>query len=544
LKIREKLESRGISFRTTSDTEVLLECLIEYGIEETLPTLEGMFAFALFDKHSGSMVIARDRYGQKPLFFYEDHQTILFASEVKAIGAYVGLEPDLFSISSYLHGFGAPTKNQTFFRNVKILPPGGMIKVNKGKSPQYENYFSISDFRKPELVEHFRSLTSTQIVDAIEDLLIKSVKKHLIADAPVGALCSGGVDSSLILAIAAKSHGNLAIFHSKINGPDSEYDAAFTLSKHLNLDLVHVEVRNEDLIHFFPETMDHYEHPFTYNPSSIPFFMVSRLASDHHVKGLLSGEGSDECYLGYSWLKQTDPLLLNYRLRRILKKWLSVTPIVKTLLRFESESQAEFVRNLQNRFEICLENAEIKTRAELNKEGKDWHLELKSLELLNYRLRTLLHRNDSLGMAASIEARFPFLDNNLVEAAVNLPYRAKIRLSFWPLKFPPFTLQDKWVIRQVAKRYLPREFSDRPKWGFRVRAVDRMRISGKYFKNSIIRDLLGLSCKQVEYLTNHAPQRLMMRLLHLDVWGHVCLYNLSKDQIRTKLLAHCVIPEA
>lgn len=301
-ELRLALEEQGTEFRTTSDTEVLLESLVRHGIEATLPKLEGMFAFALYDKHERLLTLARDRFGIKPLYVYDRDDAFLFASEIRAMRPWMRFEPDVLSISSYLQGFGGPTQGYSFYKDIRIVPPGTLITLRRGERAQYSRFFSMSDFWDEEQASRLKRLKPKQIVDEVDELLLNSVKKQLIADAPVGALCSGGVDSSIITAMACKFHNNLAIFHANVIGRDSEYESAAALTKHLKLDLKTVEVLDQDVIDTMPEVTMHYGHPFSYHANSVPFLMVSKLVRSNGVKAVLSGEGADESYLGYAWL--------------------------------------------------------------------------------------------------------------------------------------------------------------------------------------------------------------------------------------------------
>jgi asparagine synthase (glutamine-hydrolysing) len=300
-ELRFELEQRGVEFRTTSDTEVLLEWLINCGVEATLPVLEGMFAFALYDTLENTLVLARDRFGIKPMFIYDANDVFVFASEIQAMRPWLEFEPDHWTISSFLLGFDGPTQGYTFYKNVKILNPGAVVEIRRGETAQYSTFFSMGGFWDPEQAEQVRQIKSHQMIDEIERLLLESVRLQLVADAPVGALCSGGVDSSLILAMAAKYHNNLAIFHANVVGPLSEFEAAFQLAKHLKLDLKAVEVNDQDFIDWMPELIEHYGHPFYHTPHSVPFMMVAQLVRKHNVKAVLTGEGSDECFLGYDF---------------------------------------------------------------------------------------------------------------------------------------------------------------------------------------------------------------------------------------------------
>jgi asparagine synthase (glutamine-hydrolysing) len=199
---------------------------------------------------------------------------------------------------------------------------------------------------------------------------------------------------------------------------------------------------------------------------------------------------------------------------------------------------------LHNRFEIALETADI-CDAVRRRNGNGSDHDIKSLDLLNYNLRSLLHRNDSMGMAASIESRFPFLDSRLVRCAVNMPYNTKIRLSLTVGDRSHFFFRDKWVLRKIADRYLPRTLSRRTKKGFPVNAFQRMQIAPAFFDKSFIVDLFDLSSREIRHLIDNSDQNLRLKLLHLDAWAHVCLRGLPKQTYVERLREHVVVkPEA
>lgn len=564
-ELRAELEELGVQFRTTSDTEVLLEWIINCSVEATLPKLEGMFAFALYDKEEKTLTLARDRFGIKPLFIYDNDDAFVFASEINAMRPWINFEPDLLSISSFLYGFAGPTKGHSFYKKVKSLPPGTLVRIRMGQYAQYSTFFSLNDFWDPDQLDQLERQKPQQIIDKVEELLLESVKKQLLADAPVGALCSGGVDSSIIMAMASKFHKNLAIFHANVEGPLSEYEAAVTLAKHLKLDLKTVSVHDRDFIDAIPEVIKHYGHPFYITPHSVPFLMVSKLVRRNGVKAVLSGEGSDECYLGYDFCK---PDVLRYlkphkvafkklieivmKLTKIHREYsidspqyvMGFSPYSSVATRSSLQHRlglAEIVMGLHNRFEVAVETEDIRTCVRTTK-GKAIHNNyMRSLDLLNYNLRALLHRNDSMGMAASIESRFPFLDSALVRLAVNMPDNYKIRLSFTALDRKGLFFADKWVLRKVAERYLPRELSQRPKAPFPTNAYQRIRISPSFFEKSFIVDLFGLSSRKARYLIENAQQDLKLKLMHLEVWAHMCLNTLSAESMRKKLRDYVIV---
>jgi asparagine synthase (glutamine-hydrolysing) len=550
-ELRAELEQCAIQFRTTSDTEVLLEWLINRGVEATIAKLEGMFAFALYDSAEKSFVLARDRFGIKPLFIYDEDDTFVFASEIAAMRPWVKFNPDLLSISSFLQGFSGPTRGYTFFEKIKFLDPGGTVKIRRGERARYNRLFAVDDLWRPEETEELKRLKPGKLVDRLDELLHKSVKSQLFADAPVGALCSGGLDSSILMALASKYHNDLTIFHANVVGPLSEYEAAAQLAKHLKLDLKVIDVHDQDFIDQMPDVIEHYSHPFYPNAHSAPFLMVSRLVQRYNVKAILSGEGADECYLGYSWLAPTNiQKWLNFRKMAIKSMKIttkeSADPIKSRYWGpgivggSHGDTQAELMTALHNRFEVANETMESRSRVfGANMMRGDYSV-LKSLDLLNYNLRSLLHRNDSMGMAASIESRFPFLDTELVKLALNMPYKYKIRFS--PLSFDKnhVFFRDKWILRKVGDRYLPRALSQREKKPFPINAYSprRMQISPRFFENSHISELFGLSWHQTKYLTEKATHDLKLKLTQLEVWCHVCLNDFPKEAIKRRLMDH------
>lgn len=561
-ELRAELEGDGINFRTTTDTEVILEWIINRGLEATLKRLEGMFAFALYDTVERTLVLARDRFGIKPLFIYDEDDAFMFASEVRAMRPWVGFEPDSLSISSFLFGFEGPSKGYTFFKNIKYLPPGATVKVHRGGPARYGRFFETVDFWDRDQADSLKRLKTRQIIDKVDELLFESVRKQLFADAPVGVLCSGGIDSSLITAMAAQLHDNLAIFHANVVGPSSEYEAAVAVAKHLRLDLKAVEVHEQDFIDGIPEVMEHFGHPFYIIPSSVPFLMVSKLIRSNKVKAVLSGEGSDECFLGYNFLVPNVRRLAQHpgmMLKKMIKagiRWLRTgngygegqqqfimgfSPYCGGFSYFSprhSTSLPEMVMGLHNRFEVALETEDIRTSIQRSNGASNYDDYMKSLDLFNYNLRVLLNRNDTMGMAASIESRFPYLDSEFVKFAVNMPYSSKIRLSLTTLngRHPLFT--DKWVLRKVAERYLPKELSHRAKQQFNDNTYSRMSISPAFFEKSFISDFFELSSRELRYLVENAGNDLKLRLLHLDVWAQAFLSGTPTQSIAERLKGH------
>ena len=545
-ELRAELEAEGVVMRTTSDTEVVLESLIRRGPDAALPRLEGMFALALWDTVDRRLTLARDRFGMKPLHVYDGDDVFVFSSELLAMRPWIPFAPDVPSITSYLLGFGGPTSGHSFYKDVRAVAPGTVLTVRPGQRGQYRRFWRLQDFWDPEEHRRLSDTKPARIVDALEEALLESVRTQLLADAPVGVLCSGGVDSSLVIAMAARFHGNLAAFHADVVGRDSEHGAAAALARHVKIDLHTTPVVDQDSIDTIPEVMRHHGYPFTYQLNSVPFLKVAKLARQHGVKGVLSGEASDESYIGYQRLVPDvlatvrrgfaeAPRVIVDLLRHGVGRLRGIRPPVAP------EDVARVVRSLLNRFETDLPEEDI--RDDIRRRGgrEPADRDLLTLWQLGYQLRTLLHRNDSLGMAASIEARFPFLDSRVVRLAANMPYTVKVRLSPTTFEREHYGLRDKWVLRKVAERYLPRDLAYRKKRGFPTSAHERMRIAPELFDGSFVADLFELGPRETRTLFARATPALRLRLLHLDVWGRVCLAGVPAEDETERLRKHVAL---
>ena len=538
--LRKELVDRGIKLNTTSDTEVLLQLLIVDGIQQTLPRLQGMFAFAFYDASKKRVTLARDRFGIKPLHLFRSADKLMFTSEIKAMKPWTNLQPNSFQMTRYLMNFGAPVRNSGFYENIEIVPAGSVVTIDTGSPPRFEKFADVLNMVNRDTAEELNSMNKKQAVDHVDELMQNSVRKMMLADAPVGALCSGGVDSSLIMAMAARQHNNLAIFHADVVGPLSEYDAAADLARHLNLDLQTVRVLDDDFIRMTPEVLYHYEQPFSGHPHSVPFMMVSKLVQERGVKGVLTGEGSDECFLGYNYIAMEPFWNFYHRQTGKIRELTKCIPVIGQQLCNRGNEFPDIVPDMLGQFEKTIDRRNAR-EAYTNVLKKPVDQNVRSLDLLRDHLVTLLHRNDTMGMSASIEARFPFLDEKLVKTAVNLPLRYKIRFSpgVWEKEHP--FLRDKWVLRQVADRYLPKSLSQRKKLGFDVNAFRRMHIDNRFFDSSFVKDQFKLSNNEANHLFETAGQPLTIKLMMLEIWGRLFIDNVPLSAVQEDLQSYAVV---
>ena len=538
--LRKELVDRGIKLNTTSDTEVLLQLLIVDGIKQTLPRLQGMFAFAFYDASKKRVTLARDRFGIKPLHLFRSADKLMFTSEIKAMKPWTRLQPNSFQMTRYLMNFGASVRNSGFYENIDIVPAGSVITIDAGSPPRFEKFADVLDMVNRDTAEALNSMSKKQAVDHVDELMQNSVRKMMLADAPVGALCSGGVDSSLIMAMAARQHNNLAIFHADVVGPLSEYDAAADLARHLNLDLQTVRVLDDDFIRMTPEVLYHYEQPFSGHPHSVPFMMVSKLVQEQGVKGVLTGEGSDECFLGYNYIAMEPFWNFYHRQTGKIRELAKRIPVIGQQLCNRGNEFPDIVPDMLGQFEKTIDRRNAR-EAYTNVLKKPVDQNVRSLDLLRDHLVTLLHRNDTMGMSASIEARFPFLDEKLVKTAINLPLRYKIRFSpgVWEKEHP--FLRDKWVLRQVADRYLPKSLSQRKKLGFDVNAFRRMHINNRFFDSAFVKDQFKLSNNEANHLFETADQPLTIKLMMLEIWGRLFIDNVPISVVQEDLQSYAVV---
>jgi asparagine synthase (glutamine-hydrolysing) len=530
-QLKSELVERGYTFRTGSDTEVLLYGLIEYG-EEFLSRLEGMFAFVFVDLHSQQVLVARDRFGIKPLFYVQNEDGCYFASEIKALHAWHKITPDDLAIAGYLSGHYMQTSGRTFAKGVSFFPVGSYARFEIGSKMSFESFYEIPDFFDSGYADELSGRSVSSLIDTCDELLSSSVRKHMIADVPVGALCSGGVDSSLILAMAARENSNLQIFHANVVGPHSETDAARCLANHLKLDLAISECHDADFMEQMPDVIYQQEFPFIYHPNSVPFLKVARLVKENNVKAVLTGEGADEALLGYADLPLGRLISQYYRVMDGARAIVHRVPWVGSLIWRNPQSRNE-LQSLLSGLDSDLPAGWL---ASVEKRGFSLADARETLPLLSYHLRTLLTRNDRLGMAASIEARFPFLDHDFIRFCVNLPRKVKIHSSlaaYREVRHPFFA--TKWILREVANRYLPAELSQRRKRGFPTNAFDRMQVSESYFRGSWVQQYLTLTDTQFRDVLASLDGEQRLRLVMLDIWGRIFVDQQRGEGIRSLL---------
>jgi len=477
---RELEDGPGIRFRTSSDTEVLLYALREWG-EAALQRLNGMFAFALWDANDRRLLLARDRLGKKPLFFTETAGGFRFASEVKALIRHpdVSAEVDPARIPAFLTYRYVPG-DETLFARIRSLPPASVMTVSEDASPGPARAYWDLHFDAPS-----SAIGPLEAESELEQLLGDAVQRRMVADVPVGAFLSGGLDSSLVVSLMAEKHSErVKTFSIGFDTGFSEAAFAREVARHLRTDHHEIMVGAADLIRHLPSVLHARETPIT-EASDIPISLLSGLARTE-VTVVLSGEGADEVFAGYP----------KYAFERA---WGLVGRAVPAgALRSVAARMPFALRRLQLAFEAVAEEDPLERHAAwfgafrplerqrlLTPELLDlasphdavapalaerrFASLVEASQFLDTRFwlpGNLLLRGDRMTMAHSLELRCPFLDYRVVEMGARLPLDLKVRGR-----------SGKVLLRRLAASRLPAHIVSRRKWGFKVPLAEWFRTS-------------------------------------------------------------------
>jgi len=480
-ELRRELECQGHSFRTDSDTEVIVHLYEEHG-DECIERLRGMFAIALFDGRRHRVLLARDRVGIKPLYLSLNHERLVFSSELKSVLACgdISRELDPSALDEYL-AYGMVPRERCIFRGIEKLPPGHTLAVDLSDWRISRRRYWQLQFQPDE------SLTPEDWKAALHAKLAETVRAHLIADVPVGAFLSGGIDSSMVTGLASAALPtpiqtfSIGFREARFN----ELPAAREISGHFGTE--HTEqIVTADAAALLPELSRYYDEPFA-DSSAIPTFLVSRLAASH-VKVVLSGDGGDEALGGYSRYAHD---LKEASLRRLLPRWMrrpwlaalaAVWPKadrlprpmrLKTLLTNLSLPDAEAYANtlslcrlpLRRRllhpdirpFTSARDVAQPVTDAWRSSGSTDALSGMIAADMATLLPDDYLVKVDRASMAHGLEVRPPLLDHEFLELCARVPSRWKIHRG-----------ETKWLLRETARDLLPASILSRPKQGFEI----------------------------------------------------------------------------
>lgn len=494
-EIRKEIEQTGYAhtWRGHSDTEILLAGFSLWGLEATLKRCVGMFAIALWDREEHKLYLARDRFGEKPLYYGQAGDAFVFGSELKALGAHPGFgaSVDRQSLALYLQYSYVPEPRSIYAGISKLLPGHILCVEDCGKKTSLTPYWSVREVLAQAQTSVFQDERTS--LDRLHDLLNQAVAQQMVADVPVGAFLSGGIDSSLIVALM-RQNARAPIHTFSIGFTEAAYDEsaqARAVAQHLGTEHSELIVTSDDLLGVVPRLPHLYDEPFG-DSSQVPTFLVAQLARSK-VTVCLSGDAGDEVFGGYNRYRWAESFW-----RRVAAVPLPMRQAGASILSLLSPQQWDkfyevFENALAERFRMRLPGEKIHkfARALSSRNERDLYARVTSLwdnpasvvlqardvnaildapdcltsvaermmylDQMTYLPGDILVKVDRAGMGVSLESRIPFLDHRVIEYAWGLPLSMKVRHG-----------QGKWALRQLLDRYLPRELVDRPKMGFGV----------------------------------------------------------------------------
>jgi len=526
------LARHGHKFSTHSDTETIVHAYEQYG-SDCVQLLRGMFAFAIWDARHERLFLARDRFGQKPLFLYESDGLLLFASEIKALLTHpdVHAEIDLGAISDYLAYRYVPGP-ATLFKNIRKLQPGHWAVWEKGELRQQRYY------TPPDLSPHDPQPLTGNRINRFAAELENAVSMRMVSDVPFGGFLSGGIDSSVVIALMCR-HSSLPVKTFSVGFAEARYSElsyARQVADYLHTDHHELVVSEQHLMQHLVDLVQFRDAPVS-EPSDIPIYLLSREARKT-VKMVLTGEGSDEVLGGYpkhvyerfggayrcfpaSMRRHLlEPLIeaLPYRYRR------AKTAIRNLGLSRVSERMPGWFGALSPaQLSALYPDAQMAEMAPHlpPANGNSALRGILAFDQMSWLPDNLLERGDRMTMAASLEARMPFMDHGLAAWISTLPDHARVR-----------GIQTKWILRQAAGQLLPEEILRRPKVGFRVPVNEWFQTTMRdYIRDHLLssssrtRDyyeravLEGLITAHLQGRQNH--EKLLWTLLNLEIW-HRC----------------------
>ncbi len=516
-ELQEQLADKGASLKTTSDTEVILELFAQQG-PACFAVLNGMFAFAILDIQEKVITLCRDHVGIKPLFLYQDGNAIIFASELKVIQSIVGdrLTINRKAIPYFLH-LGFIPQPLTIYNNTSKFPSAHYVQLSIDKA-LFNHSIECIPFWQPERVIDINPVTNELTAKKqLKALVVDSVEKQLISDVPIGTFLSGGIDSSLLTAIASTIAGNdkiktfsLAIDDGKYN--ESRY--AQQVADHLRTDHHEFKVKEKEVLELVDKLIPAYDEPFA-DSSAFPTMMVSRL-SKKYVTVALSGDGGDELFHGYGMYQWAERL--STPASQILKQPLfAASRLMSSKYQrignmFDYANRENIITHIFSQEQYYFREQELEKLLVNNqfdfREINELPVMARNLseterqsfwDFNNYLKDDLLVKVDRASMQYSLETRVPLLDYRLVEFAFNLDLKLKIKNG-----------SMKYLLKEVLYDYLPKELFQRPKRGFSIPLDRWLKTDLKYLLDQYTSEQVinKYNIVHLEYVNNMKQQYL------------------------------------
>lgn len=468
-EIKEELLSEGYVFETETDTEVIIYAYLEWGIN-CVKMFNGMFAIAIWEHEEEKLTLVRDRIGIKPMYYYSKDNDFIFSSELKPILKHPSFNKRICmsSLNMYLT-FGYIPSPYSIYENTYKLEPGSYL-VMKNNMISIQKYWEMSDIKKSSEINKIK--TEKDYLDELEFLIKSSIKYRLVSDVNVGAFLSGGIDSSLVVAIMQSMREEKVKTFSIGFENDAYNEAKYAkeIAEYIGTDHTEFYISQSDMLELVDELAYYYDEPF-YDSSAIPTMLVSRLAKQK-VTVALSGDGGDEQFYGYNTYDYLNRLkafnFLPYTLRRFVGKTGKIynKKIGKVLdykkgidnigLNLRSYFSQDEIHKILKYYEPMRDDiSQFKTNEDL-KELEFIEREM-ILDLKSYMVDDVLTKVDRASMKYALEARVPLLDHRIVEFSLKLPLNLKKKGKI-----------KKYLLKQILYKYLPKKYTDRPKKGFSV----------------------------------------------------------------------------
>ncbi|PIZ34358.1 MAG: asparagine synthase (glutamine-hydrolyzing) [Alphaproteobacteria bacterium CG_4_10_14_0_8_um_filter_37_21] len=544
--VRKTLTQKGYTFKSDTDTEVIIQAYLEWGID-FINHMNGMFAIALYDKRTDDFYLIRDRMGVKPLYYYENEKGLIFGSELKPIMVHPDFKKvlDLHALSLFLY-HGYITAPHTIFKNTYKLKPGSYLHFNKGVI-QHHTYWSVQDkFEQRQIKEQSEK-------DAVHDLdtvLTASIKDRMISDVPLGAFLSGGIDSSLVVALMQKqSTQPIKTFTIGFDEPAfNEAPYAKEIAAHLGTDHHELYLPIKKAEELIPKIPEYYDEPFA-DASQLPTMLVSQMAKQK-VTVALSGDGGDELYCGYG---RYDDVLR-------LQKFIPYAKIANKIPFFKCFVSMLTKNSKYKQFFELTHNHNVINSAYLNfihnfpliknhthkfnnayediMQATD-NLQEKNMlqDMVTYLPDDILTKVDRASMAYSLESRPPFIDDHrVVEHSFTIPHDMKYKDG-----------NKKYILKKVLENYIPKKMIDRPKMGFGIPIYDWLRDDLQY----LIHDYLSVDYIEKQGVFNVKEIQCLTECFFKESGHSTCLkikkkifgdkFKLHKDGYVERTIWHLIV---
>ncbi len=511
--LKRELEERGCRFRGTSDTEVMLAAFEEYGVVAAVPKFAGMFAFSLWDNATNEIGLARDRMGEKPLYYSQFGNTFAWASELKSLTTLPGFNDEINPVAvadvlerGYIRG------TRTIYSHVAKLKPGALLRVSRSNGAfqlETHTYWSVSGIREER--GHVTPTSRKEAADSLESLLLDVIADEMVADVPVGAFLSGGIDSSLVVAlmqkVASKPVRTFTVGFEEASVDESAH--AKRVATHLGTDHTEIRLSASDALDYVSRLPTIFDEPFA-DQSALPTLLICE-GTRRHVTVALSGDGGDELFGGYSQYMSRDSI--GEAIRR-------VPPFARKLVGAGVGFLPEAAWRAAVSGDTWAPNAKARVRNAMRMPGsatvhegllsnwadsagvmaaphgaairhREWDVSWPDTPTyqeaqMEYDMQTylpddIMFKVDRSAMSTSLETRSPLLDHRVVEFAVRQPLAHKISAS-----------TGKGLMRDVLSRYVPRDLWERPKQGFAIPLADWLRSDLRSWGESMLESTAAL----------------------------------------------------